>query len=139
MVSNRSRDTGPERALRSALWARGLRYRVARRPLRDARWTADLVFGPSRVAVFVDGCFWHGCPEHGRTPTANRAYWGPKLAKNRERDKAFDRLLAEHGWLVVRVFEHESVGEAAEMVAAVVARRRTRRSLTTTGTGAQWS
>lgn len=133
MLSNRSRDTSPERALRSALWARGLRYRVARRPLPEARWTADLVFGRSRVAVFVDGCFWHGCPEHGRTPAANRGYWEPKLARNRDRDASFDRLLGERGWLVVRAWEHEPVDETAERVAAAVVQRRNERSQAASG------
>jgi len=86
MQRQRTRDTGPERALRRLLHARGLRYRVDSQPLPRLRRRADLVFGPAKIAVFVDGCFWHGCPEHGqRTTNANQTYWTEKVARNHAR------------------------------------------------------
>src|SRR5689334_3181348 len=113
MVANRPRDTGPELALRRELFARGLRYRVHRRPVPGLRAQADVLFPRERVAVFVDGCFWHGCPDHGVLPKSNREFWSAKLAGNVERDRRTDRNLNESGWLVLRVWEHELVGHAA--------------------------
>jgi DNA mismatch endonuclease (patch repair protein) len=123
MVANRSRDTGPELRLRRELHARGLRYRVAARPVPELRFTADIVFRPARVAVFVDGCFWHSCPDHGTKPTTNGAYWSHKLQRNRERDVQTDQLLSEAGWLVIRVWEHEDPLVAASRIVAVVGGR----------------
>jgi DNA mismatch endonuclease (patch repair protein) len=114
------RDTAPELALRSELHRRGLRFRVDRPPLTGLRSRADIVFGPARVAVYVDGCFWHSCPEHGTKPKANAEWWERKLARNRERDAETDRVLREHGWDVVRVWEHEDPEEAAARVEAAV-------------------
>lgn len=114
------RDTGPELALRSELHRRGLRFRVDRRPVAEIRTRADLVFPRARVAVYVDGCFWHGCPDHGTTPKANSGFWGPKLARNKERDRQIDEGLAAAGWTVVRVWEHEDPLEAADRVESVV-------------------
>lgn len=124
MRGNRGRDTKPEMAVRSALHRRGLRFRVHTRPLPDLRRTADVLFRSARVAVFVDGCFWHGCPEHGTQPAANHGYWAPKIARNRERDRETDALLLDAGWLPVRVWEHEDVNEATERIADTVHRRR---------------
>ncbi|MEU8619262.1 very short patch repair endonuclease [Streptomyces sp. NPDC048623] len=124
MSGQRSRDTGVEKALRSALHRAGLRYRVHRRPLKGVRREADIVFGPAKVAVFVDGCFWHGCPEHATWPKRNAQFWREKIEKNRARDANTDARLVDAGWLPVRVWEHESADEAAERVAAVVAERR---------------
>jgi DNA mismatch endonuclease (patch repair protein) len=107
MRGNRKRDTRPEVAVRRAAHALGLRYRVASRPLPDRRWTADMVFPTARVAVFVDGCFWHGCPEHFKPPRTNPEYWTPKIARNRARDAQVDEALAVAGWTVVRAWEHE--------------------------------
>lgn len=118
--ANRGRDTGPERALRSELHRRGLRYRVQRRPDTDLRVTADIVFGPARVAVFVDGCFWHACPEHGTMPKSNRTWWADKLAANVARDRRTDLALTGRGWTVVRVWEHEHSGMAADRVETAV-------------------
>jgi DNA mismatch endonuclease (patch repair protein) len=124
MQGNVRRDTRPERALRSALHRLGLRYRVdlklgagrsAPRP--------DVAFMRARVAVFVDGCFWHGCPEHGTSPRTNSGYWSAKVARNRARDSANDAALAEAGWAVVRVWEHESPATAADAIAALVESR----------------
>ena len=124
MQANRSRDTAPEMALRRRLHGLGFRYRVSVRPLEPVRRTADLVFRSARVAVFVDGCFWHHCPEHGTAPKTNADYWGPKLDRNVERDRETDALLTEEGWLSVRVWEHEDPEKAAVRVARIVRRRR---------------
>lgn len=110
------RDTKPEMLLRRALWARGLRYRVDRAPIPGMRRRADLVFGPSRVAVYVDGCFWHSCPEHATLPKNNREWWREKLAANVRRDRDTDRQLLEAGWQVVRIWEHEVAAHAVERV-----------------------
>jgi DNA mismatch endonuclease, patch repair protein len=121
MRANRRRDTKPELALRSALHALGYRYRKDLRldlPLRRVR--PDIAFTSRKVAVFVDGCFWHACPEHGSQPKNNEWYWSPKLAKNVERDRAADAALAEAGWTVVRLWEHISLEDAVAAVVAVV-------------------
>jgi DNA mismatch endonuclease, patch repair protein len=123
MLGNRSRDTRPELALRSCLHSMGLRYRVGARPEASIRRTADVVFPRPKVAVFVDGCFWHACPEHGPKPKKNVDYWGPKLQANRERDADTDARLTALGWKVVRVWEHEAVERAAARVATAVAAR----------------
>jgi DNA mismatch endonuclease (patch repair protein) len=124
MQGNRKRDTRPELAVRRATHALGLRYRVAYRPLRGRRWTADLVFPRLRVAVFVDGCYWHGCPEHFHLPRTNTGYWGPKVERNRVRDLRVDGDLQEAGWTVLRLWEHVPITEAAQRIAAVVAEAR---------------
>lgn len=120
MQGNRRRDTKPEMAVRRAVHALGLRYRVDARPLADLNRRADLVFKRANVAVFVDGCYWHGCPEHGTTPKQNATYWGPKIRRNRDRDAETDRLLGEAGWVTVRIWEHEDAHEAARRIASVV-------------------
>ncbi|MEV2272926.1 very short patch repair endonuclease [Nonomuraea africana] len=124
MRANRGRDTKPELALRRAVHALGLRYRVAVRPLPGIRRTADMVFTKAKVAVFMDGCFWHGCPEHHTTSATNAEYWAEKVQKNRERDAETDRLLGEAGWATVRIWEHEDPVSAAETIAGLVARAR---------------
>lgn len=124
MSRQRRHDTSPERALRSLLHRAGLRYRLHRRPVAGLRRQADLVFAGAKVAVFVDGCFWHCCPEHATSPKANGAWWAAKLARNVERDRDTDRRLAEAGWQVVRVWEHEDPAGAAARVAAAVAAAR---------------
>jgi DNA mismatch endonuclease (patch repair protein) len=125
MQSNRSRDTKPELALRSAVHALGLRYRVAAKPLVGLRRTADLVFPKARVAVFLDGCFWHGCPEHHTVASANAEFWADKVEGNRTRDRDTDSRLIDAGWVSVRVWEHEDPAEAALRVEQAV-RGRTR-------------
>ena len=120
MQANRPRDTRPERALRSAAHALGLRYRVGTRPLPKLRRTADLVFTRAKVAVFLDGCFWHGCPEHFRPAKLNESFWTTKIADNQKRDQDTDRQLAEAGWTVVRVWEHEDPVDAALRIASLV-------------------
>jgi len=117
MRGNRKRDTAPELAVRRAVHRRGLRYRVAARPLPQLARTADLVFRGPKVAVFVDGCFWHGCPDHYVAPRSNPTYWVPKIERNQARDRAVNEALREAGWGVIRFWEHED----PEMVATVIA------------------
>jgi DNA mismatch endonuclease, patch repair protein len=123
MLGNRSRDTRPERALRSAVHRRGLRFRVALRPVPSVRRTADLVFTRARIAVFLDGCYWHGCPVHYVEPSTNTEYWRQKIQGNVTRDRETDRRLSEEGWLVLRFWEHEDPEDAANTVARAVGDR----------------
>lgn len=119
----RSRDTSCERALRSAIHACGLRFRLR----SDLPGRPDIVFPSARVAVFVDGCFWHACPLHCRLPATNRAYWEAKIARNAARDARTAAVLRQLGWRVVRVWEHEVVAsptKAAKRIARVVISRR---------------
>ncbi|MFE2931534.1 very short patch repair endonuclease [Streptomyces sp. NPDC059221] len=120
MQAIRNRDTKPERLIRRLVHANGLRYRVAARPLPDLRRTADMVFRPAKVAVFIDGCYWHGCPEHYVTPKTNPGYWSDKVARNMARDRDTDRKLSEAGWTVLRFWEHESPADCASTIAEVV-------------------
>jgi DNA mismatch endonuclease, patch repair protein len=124
MRSARRRDTAPEVALRNQLHRLGLRYRVDKPPLPGLRRKADVLFIGARVAVYVDGCFWHGCPLHATWPKENAEFWRKKIETNRSRDADTDRRLTEAGWVVVRVWEHEDPGEAAKRVRdAVLARK----------------
>jgi DNA mismatch endonuclease (patch repair protein) len=120
MQSNKGRDTRPELALRSAAHALGLRYRVSVRPLRELRRTADLVFTKARVAVFLDGCFWHGCPDHHTVAATNASFWAEKVESTRLRDRETDRRLADAGWTSIRVWEHDDPAEAAQRIKTVV-------------------
>ena len=123
MRSNRPRDTRPELALRKAMHRLGLRYRVSTRPLPGIHRTADVVFTRARVAVFLDGCFWHGCPEHHTVAITNADYWAEKARHNRERDLETDEILSNSGWQVIRVWEHEDANAAAERIATTVRAR----------------
>lgn len=123
MLGNRSRDTRPELAIRSAVHRRGLRYRVAVRPIPGVRRSADLAFAGARVAVFVDGCFWHGCPEHYVESLSNREYWGEKIAGNRARDTDTNAKFLAHGWLPLRIWAHEAPEQAADLIVRVVRER----------------
>ena len=125
MLHNRARDTKPELAIRREVHRRGMRYRVAMRPLKAIRRSADLVFTRAKVAVFVDGCFWHQCPEHFRMPSTNTDYWAAKIAGNQSRDHETDQLLRDAGWEVARVWEHETTADAASLVEGLVTARRT--------------
>ena len=118
MSSARRRDTVPEVALRRALHAAGMRFRVVHPVPGNRRRTIDIAFTRRRLAVFVDGCFWHGCAEHGTAPRANADWWGEKIATNQSRDRDTDRLLIEAGWSVLRVWEHVEVSRAVEVVQA---------------------
>jgi len=109
MRSNRRRDTAPERAVRSALHQAGLRFRVDL-PIRlgDGRTVRpDVVFTKQRIAIFIDGCFWHGCPAHGTSPATNRQYWAPKIEENRRRDLRNTKELEAQGWRVIRAWGHD--------------------------------
>jgi DNA mismatch endonuclease (patch repair protein) len=121
--ANRSRDTSPERRLRAALHRRGLRYRVNRRVEPNVPTTVDIAFGPAKVAVFVDGCFWHRCPEHGTLPKANGDWWFSKLEGNVARDRRNDEALSSHGWKVIRLWEHDNPETSADLVAQIVKER----------------
>jgi DNA mismatch endonuclease (patch repair protein) len=116
----RQRDTPPEMRLRSELHSRGLRYRVDAGPLPGLRRRADLVFPRVRMAVFVDGCFWHGCPDHMTWPAANRRWWEEKIGRNIRRDRDTDAELRAAGWRVVRVWEHENAVQAADRIERLV-------------------
>ncbi|MEU1468912.1 very short patch repair endonuclease [Streptomyces sp. NPDC005761] len=128
MQAIRSRDTQPERLIRRLVHANGLRYRVAARPLPDLRRTADLVFRPAKVAVFIDGCYWHGCPEHYVAPKTNPGYWSDKVARNVARDRDTDQQLTEAGWLVLRFWEHQDSDVCALRIVDTVRERRRRLS-----------
>lgn len=120
MQAIRSRDTKPELLVRRLLHAQGLRYRVAARPVPDLRRTADIVFRPAKLAVFIDGCYWHGCPEHYVPPKTNAGYWSGKVLRNVTRDRDTDRRLRDAGWTVLRFWEHESPDDCALAIAAAV-------------------
>jgi DNA mismatch endonuclease (patch repair protein) len=124
MERQRRRDTACELEVRRALHAAGFRYRVDRSPIPGMRSKADIVFPTERIAVFVDGCFWHSCPEHATLPKANAEWWAEKLRRNVERDRAVDATLDAAGWSVVRVWEHERPGAAAARIGDVVMSRR---------------
>lgn len=114
------RDTVPEMTLRRELHRRGLRYRVQLKVPGNRRRTIDLAFTRARVAVFVDGCFWHGCPLHGVQPRSNSEWWEWKIGRNRERDADTDALLVAEGWQVLRFWEHQDVATAADCVEQLV-------------------
>lgn len=116
MSRQRTTGTDPEMALRRELHRRGRRYRVDYPLPGMTRHRADIAFTRARVAVFVDGCFWHGCPVHGTMPKVNSKWWAAKLARNAERDRDTDVRLRAAGWIVVRIWEHEDVGAAVGLV-----------------------
>lgn len=128
MKLQRRQDTAPERALRSELWRRGLRYR-ANVIVVGKRRTVDIAFIGSKVAVFVDGCFWHGCPQHGSLPKSNAMWWRSKLEANTARDLETNLQLASEGWEVMRVWEHEDPVRAADRVERLVRSRGSGRRL----------
>ena len=124
MRANRRRDTEPELRIRRLLHAEGMRFRVdlpirldGSRPVRP-----DLVFTRARLAVFVDGCFWHGCSEHKGPSKTNAHYWTPKIASNAARDRRHTRALADAGWTVLRFWEHEPADEVARHIQSVYRR-----------------
>ena len=121
MRANRRRDTKPELLLRSALHRQGWRFRVdAPVDASGRRVRPDIVFSKRRVAVFVDGCFWHSCPEHRQMPKTNAAYWEAKLNGNKAKDLADSHALQRDGWKVVRVWEHEKIDDAVDAVKAAL-------------------
>lgn len=123
MRRNRRTDSGPEARVRSELHRRGLRFRKQlpiRTPQRVVR--PDIAFTRSRLAVFIDGCFWHCCPIHGNRPKANTAYWGPKLTRNVERDRQVNLALTSAGWTVLRAWEHDAVDEVVDRIEEALGR-----------------
>lgn len=124
MSRQRRTNTSPEILLRRELHRRGLRFRVHLAVPGLPRRSIDIAFTRVRVAVFVDGCFWHACPQHATWPVANESWWREKLKANADRDRATTRALEEAGWIVVRVWEHEPMAEAAEAVEAALRSRR---------------
>jgi len=127
MQAARRRDTAPEVALRRILYSKGMRFRVDYSVIRGLRRRADIVFTKAKIAVFVDGCFWHGCPTHGTFPKANATWWAEKLRANRRRDADTTRRLSKEGWKVLRIWEHESASDAAARIIAAIRACRTPR------------
>ena len=120
MQGNRGRDTKPEIAVRRLLHRAGYRYRVDVRPVQELARRADIVFTRQRLAVFIDGCFWHGCPAHYRPAKVNAERWQDKIDGNRRRDRETTERLIEEGWIVLRLWEHEPPAEGlARIVAAL--------------------
>lgn len=122
MARLRRTATAPEVAIRRELHGRGLRYRVQLKVPGNNRRTIDIAFTRARLAIFVDGCFWHGCPDHGTQPATNSEWWSWKLARTKARDRDTDRLLVEASWTVLRVWEHEPPEEAAQRVVGAYSR-----------------
>lgn len=124
MSRQNRRDTAPEVAVRRILHAGGLRYRVNVPVPGMPRRTIDIVFPKAKVAVFLDGCFWHGCPQHATSPKSNAEWWRTKLDKNMARDAETTEHLTHEGWTVLRFWEHEPVDDVASRIAAMVKPRR---------------
>jgi DNA mismatch endonuclease (patch repair protein) len=123
MAATKGRDNPLEKRLRTELHRRGLRFRVHRRLLPGTTRSVDIAFIAQRVAILIDGCFWHGCPKHGTWPKNNAAWWRAKIEANRARDCDTDARLRAQGWCVVRIWEHESVAVAAGRVQRILGRR----------------
>ncbi len=119
----KKRDNGPEMAVRRLLHAAGLRYRVAWPVPGQRRRTIDIAFTRARLAVYIDGCFWHGCPLHATSPKANAAWWAEKISTNQTRDADVTSQLEDMGWTVLRFWEHEMPDDVAS---AVIGRLRSR-------------
>jgi DNA mismatch endonuclease (patch repair protein) len=116
------RDTRHELAVRRRLHARGVRYRVDVRPCRETRARGDIVWKGRRLVVFLDGCFWHGCPSCGHLPKANRGWWAAKLAANAARDRRADAVLTGLGWRVLRFWEHEDPDDVVDAICTELSR-----------------
>jgi len=129
MQAAKPRDTAPEKALRSALYKKGLRFRTDEKPIKDLNRKADIVFLRTKVAVFVDGCFWHGCPIHGTQAKANADFWREKIKRNQERDADTTKQLEAAGWNIIRVWEHEDPEKAATEICNIIDRRKKERSV----------
>jgi len=124
MQAAKPRDTAPEKALRSALYKKGLRFRVDVKPVKELNRRADIVFRSAKVAVFVDGCFWHGCPIHGTQAKANATFWRNKITQNQKRDANTTKRLREADWKVIRVWEHENVEKASQKLNNTIRKRK---------------
>jgi DNA mismatch endonuclease, patch repair protein len=123
MQAAKPRDTAAELAIRLLLHRKGLRYRVDSKPLKDVNRRADIVFRSAKVAIFVDGCFWHGCPVHGTQAKANAEFWRMKIERNQQRDAETTTQLEKAGWKVIRIWEHENPQEASEKIYNIIVSR----------------
>jgi DNA mismatch endonuclease, patch repair protein len=123
MLAAKARDTEPELELRSALEEQGMIFQVDVRPGKETRRRADILFDDARLIVFVDGCFWHGCPIHGTWPKQNAEFWRNKIETNQRRDKETNERLTAAGWHVIRVWEHQDMNAAAKLIAHIVETR----------------
>ncbi len=135
MQAQKTAGTRIEMAVRRLLHSEGYRYRVNCRLLPDHRFKGDIVWRGRRLAVFLDGCFWHGCPLHGTTPKSNREWWEAKIAANRERDRRVNELLSDRGWTVLRFWEHDDPTAVASSVASHLSRGSRERSVDRTAAG----
>ena len=124
MQSNRSRDTRPEIELRSQLHKAGLRFRKHYRPIKGSRCEVDIAFTHWGVAIQLDGCFWHGCPQHATRPATNGEWWAAKLDGNVKRDRRTDETLSQAGWTVVRFWEHEPTEEVVFKIRELITNRK---------------
>ena len=120
MLAAKPRNTAPEKAVRIALHHKGLRFRIDTKPIKELNRRADIVFRSVKVAVFIDGCFWHGCPIHGTQAKANAEFWRNKIEQNQKRDRDTNIKLEKAGWTVIRVWEHEDPIGASEKIYAIV-------------------
>lgn len=126
MKAAKPRDTAPEKALRSLLHKKGLRFRVDEKPIKELNRKADIVFRSAKIAVFVDGCFWHGCLLHGTQAKANAEFWENKIRQNKERDEDTNKRLNKAGWKVVRVWEHEEPEKISNKIYRIVRQRQSK-------------
>ncbi len=124
MKAAKPRDTVPEKALRSALFKKGVRYKIDARPVKELNRRADIVFRSAKVAIFVDGCFWHGCPIHGTQAKANAEFWKNKIKQNQIRDEDTNKQLKKAGWRVIRVWEHKNPEKASQKIYNIIMKRR---------------
>ncbi|NMC86599.1 MAG: very short patch repair endonuclease [Anaerolineaceae bacterium] len=124
MQAVKSRDTAPEKAIRSLLFKKGFRYRIDCRPIEELNRRADILFKSAKIAIFIDGCFWHGCPIHGSQAKSNAAFWMEKIKHNQERDLDTNMKLAQAGWTVIRIWEHEEPEKAVERIIEIFERRK---------------
>ena len=122
MAATRGWDNRAERVIRSALHRRGLRFRIQCRLIPGSRRTVDIALSRARLAIFVDGCFWHDCPDHGSRPKSNAEWWRRKMRENVARDRDTNQRLQDLGWQVIRVWEHEDPEEATDRIVAVYRR-----------------
>ena len=123
MQAAKTKNTAPEIALRSLIYHQGFHYRIDARPLKEFNRRADIVFRSAKVAIFVDGCFWHGCPIHATQAKSNAEFWSFKIKQNRERDVDTTKHLEKAGWKVIRVWEHENPVKASEKICGIIKKR----------------
>jgi DNA mismatch endonuclease (patch repair protein) len=123
MKAAKPRDTAPEKAIRSALHRMGLRYSIDAKPVKELNRRADILFRSLKIAIFIDGCFWHGCPIHGTQAKANAEFWYTKINRNQERDVHTTEYLEKAGWKVIRVWEHEDPLVASKKIYDIVRKR----------------